>query len=127
MGISVVVQHGATKDVYQCCCATGSLLRCVSVLLCSTKPLKMGISVVVQHGVTKDVYQCCCATQNLLKWVSVLLCNMEPQKMCISVIVVQQEGTNQRTNGPVNAHLRSAILTKYLFKKGPHQPIKIND
>ena len=24
---------------------------------------------------------------------------------------------NQRTNGPVNAHLRSAILTKYLFKK----------
>ena len=22
---------------------------------------------------------------------------------------------NQRTNGPVNAHLRSAILTKYLF------------
>ena len=25
--------------------------------------------------------------------------------------------SNQRTNGPVNAHLRSAILTKYLFKK----------
>ena len=24
---------------------------------------------------------------------------------------------NQRTNGPVNAHLRSAILTKYLFEK----------
>ena len=28
------------------------------------------------------------------------------------------EISNQRTNGPVNAHLRSAILTKYLFKKG---------
>ena len=26
---------------------------------------------------------------------------------------------DQRTNGPVNAHLRSAILTKYLFKKFP--------
>ena len=24
---------------------------------------------------------------------------------------------NQRTNGHVNAHLRSAILTKYLFEK----------
>ena len=38
---------------------------------------------------------------------------------------------NQRTNGPVNAHLRSAILTKYLIKNlpfmGPHQPIKIKD
>ena len=65
MCISVIVQHGATKDVYQCCCATGSLLRWVSVFLCNIESLKMCISVVVQHGVTKDVYQCCCATQNL--------------------------------------------------------------
>ena len=55
MCISVVDQHGATKDVYQCCCATGSLLRWVSVLLCNMESLKMCISVVVQHGVTKDV------------------------------------------------------------------------
>ena len=29
----------------------------------------------------------------------------------------QKRKINQRTNGPVNAHLKSAILTKYLFKK----------
>ena len=37
--------------------------------------------------------------------------NEYPQSMFWS------KNKNQRTNGPVNAHLRSAILTKYLFKK----------
>ena len=34
-----------------------------------------------------------------------------------SLVSVSLLVTNQRTNGPVNAHLRSAIFTKYLFKK----------
>ena len=49
MCISVLVQHGVTKDVYQCCCATQNLLKCVSVLLCNREPLKKCICVVDQH------------------------------------------------------------------------------
>ena len=47
MCISVVDQHGATKDVHH------------SLLLINTEPLKMCISVVDQHRATKNVYQCC--------------------------------------------------------------------